>query len=464
LEKGYGITNPENDFVVASIKHWEKNPGDRIEVGDALAVVEADKVTAEMLSSWSGKISNILYAEGESWELGVTKDGKELEARREDTPFGQILLPELGWIETDETIEIKETTENKEISEIPETEKIRVRAAPAARKLAHEHGIDITTVQGSGLGGRVMRMDVEQAISTQRAEPLPYEAPLRKQADLPKDEDPLLVTAVDRTPLNATIIRKTIAYYMQKSYAEIPKAGDAITVDVTNLRSFYRERRELWREDTGTDFSFTGLFMFLAVRLLFDQREKFGIVNAYWDKDKNDAYLFNHVNIGMAVQTPEGLMVPVIHDAEKLCLRELMAAVDDRVQRALSQKIILSELRDLTFTVNNVGAMGGENPDSIVPYTKESSGKERPTGMILVLGAIKQFPNDKFISELARLGIIKEKNDFDARYYMTLAFSFDHRLFDGVPALEFVNALKQYIESKESSDGFRELFDPKFKF
>jgi len=117
--------------------------------------------------------------------------------------------------------------------------------------------------------------------------------------------------------------------------------------------------------------------------------------------------------------------------------------VHDKVQRALERKITLPELRDLTFTVNNVGAMGGENPDSIVPYAKEMSGKERPTGMIMVLTAKWQ--------------------DSAGRQYIRLAFSFDHRLFDGAPALEFVNALKVYIEGKETPDQFRELFQPDFK-
>jgi len=460
--RGLGITNPEDDFISARIKSWAKKPGDAVTEGEIIVEVETDKVTEELQSAWTGIIFSITYQEDEEWEVGVTKDEEELPARSEDTPFGRILLPELGYIEIDDVAEetVPEKPVAKEVEVVeevshPEEEPRRAGAAPVARRIAREQGIDINTVEGTGLGGRIMRADVEEMVAEQSVEE-------RVQPEPEQVFD-------DREPLNAMPIRKAIAHYMAKSHEEIPKAGDAITIDVTNLRKFYRERRETWREDTGTDFSFTGLFMFMATRLLHDQRKKFGIINAYWDKDKKDAYLFKHVNVGIAIQAPEGLMVPVIQNAETLSFRDLMLATHDKVQRAMILKIKLPELRDLTFTVNNVGAMGGENPDSIVPYTKETSGKERPTGMILVLGAIKQFPDDKFISELIRLfdpmlmkGVIKKKEDFNIRYNMTLAFSFDHRLFDGVPALEFVNALKQYIESKSDSEEFRELFSQDF--
>ena len=459
--RGLGITNPEDDFISARIKSWAKKPGDAVAEGEIIVEVETDKVTEELQSAWTGTIFSITYQEDEEWEVGVTKDEEELPVRSEDTPFGRILLPELGYIETgdiaEETVPEKPAAKEAEVVEEashPEEEPGRAGAAPVARRIAREHGIDINTVEGTGLGGRVMRVDVEKVIAKQ--------APA-KSSEFQQEE------LEDRKSLDAMPIRKAIAYYMQKSHEEIPKAGDAITVDVTHLRQFYRERRTTWREDTGTDFSFTGLFMFMATRLLHDQRKKFGIINAYWDKDKNDAYLFKHVNIGIAIQAPEGLMVPVIQNAEMLSFRDFMLATHDKVQRAMILKIKLPELRDLTFTVNNVGAMGGENPDSIVPYTKETSGKERPTGMIMVLGAIKQFPDDKFISELIRLfdpmlmkGVIKKQEDFNVRYNMTLAFSFDHRLFDGVPALEFVNSLKRYIESKSDPEEFRELFSQDF--
>lgn len=415
--RSLGITNPEDDFVSAKIKSWAKKPGDAVMKGELLAEVETDKVTADLNASWDGIIFSLAYGIDEAWELGVTKEGDELSERSEVTPFGKILLPELGYIETSDA-----TVQEVPIGQLPDH---RVRAAPAARKLALEHGIDINVIKGIGPVGRVTRTDVEAAIEAAKSEPI---------STAPESND--------REPLHATQIRKAIAYYMQKSHAEIPKAGDAITVDVTNLWKFYRQRREIWREDTGTDFSFTGIFMYLATNLLYKQKDKFGIINAYWDKDEQDAYLLKHVNIGIAVQTQAGLMVPVIHSAETLSFREFMIAVHDKVQRSLAQKITLPELRDLTFTVNNVGAMGGESPDSIVPYTKESSGKERPTGMIMVLTAKWQTPEEK--------------------QYIKLAFSFDHRLFDGAPALEFVNALKRYIEGKNNPEEFRELFRQDF--
>ena len=480
--RGLGITNPEADFLSARLKRWTKKVGDIIAKGELLIEVETDKVDAELTSAWTGIIAVIDYEEGEEWEVGVDKNGNELSERSEDTPFGKILLPALGYIEVDgdeeESSPPSETSAEPVVEVSPEesdpekaeavsqevstedSDSERVRAAPVARRMATEHGIDINTIKGMSAGGRVMLADVERAI-VEQAE---GEKPKITEEIAGKKEKPKSIEEIasDREPLNATKIRKAIAYYLKKSHEEIVKAGDSITIDVTNLWKFYKQRREIWREDTGTDFSMTGIFMFLATRLLHDQRESFGIINAYWDKNEEEGYLFKHVNIGIAIQTPEGLMVPVMHSAETLSFREFMAQVNDKVQRAMSKKITLPELHDLTFTVNNVGAKGGENPDSIVPYTKESSGKERPTGMIMVLGAIKQFPDDKFIAELVRLGVIESKSDFDVRTLMTLAFSFDHRLFDGVPALEFVGAIKKYIEEKDDPEEFRELFGENF--
>lgn len=416
-----GGYNPEKDFREAPIVMLKK-VGDGVRKNDLIVEVSTDKVTTEVPLSGlcgvdSGTIVKLNFSESDTWRYGGIGE----------VSGEKMFMPELGEIETEDAaieVPIGRMDDYKKLKEAAEAQD-RVRAAPAARKLAQEHGIDINTINGTGPGGRVMRADVEAAIGAVTSELTPTK---------PESND--------REALHATQIRKAIAYYMQKSHAEIPKAGDAMTVDVTNLWAFYRQRRETWREDTGTDFSFTGIFMYLATSLLYQQKDRFGIINAYWDKDEQDAYLFKHVNIGIAVQTPAGLMVPVIHSAETLSFREFMVAVHDKVQRVLAQKITLPELRDLTFTVNNVGAMGGENPDSIVPYTKENSGKERPTGMIMVLTAKWQGSNEK--------------------QYMKLAFSFDHRLFDGVPALEFVNALKRYIESKNNPEEFRELFNPDF--
>ncbi len=426
-----GAYDPVANFREQRITAWLVKVGDKVTEDSLIVQFATDKVDVEVPLAGlcntikSGVIAKLNYNTGDTWKyLGVA------EVPGDDKMF----LPELGWIETDEnsheTLQPSLPAETAEVS----VEKKPASASPAARKLAHENGVDINAVKGTGSFGKVMRKDVEWVVAEiKRRETLPPQSAVKPTSER--------AVADDRVPLNATQIRKTIAYFMQKSHAEIPKAGDAITVDITNLWEFYQKRQIAWREDTRTDFSFTGIFMFLSAKLLHEQKDRFGIINAYWDKDESEAYLFKHVNIGIAVQTADGLMVPVIHNAEALSFREFMTAVHAKIQGAMSRKITMPELRDLTFTVNNVGAMGGESPDSIVPYTREANGKERPTGMILVLTA---------------------KWEVSDRQYMRLAFSFDHRLFDGAPGLEFVRAIRSYIESKRYPDEFRELFSEDF--
>jgi len=447
--KGLKITNPEDDFESATVKRWAKKVGDTIAEGELLAEVETDKVDTELQSSWTGTISAIEYEEGKEWEVGVTKDGVELPERSEDTPFGRILLPALGYIEVDGDEE--ESSSEAEISEVPvdepsseeseseeagapsqeifreDAESVQVRAAPVARRMAAEHGIDINTVKGTGSGGRVMRADVERTIA---------EAGKREKSEVTEE------IMDDREPLKASKIRKTIASMMQLSHDKIPKAGDGVTIDISTLRNF----RENCKEN-GLRISYNTIFAFLSTRLLL--LDNFKIINAYWDEDANDGYLFKHINLGVAVQTQEGLIVPVLHSAEDLSFTELGAAISDKLNRAQARKLALSELRDLTFTINNPGALGGESPDSLVPYTKESDGKLRPTGMILALGAMKS-------------RWVKKQGAMEEIIEMRLNFSFDHRLFDGVPALEFVMAIKSYIEGKENPDEFLELLSPEF--
>lgn len=477
-----------------TIKKWHKKAGDTVKKDEPILSLETDKLELELESPASGTIMEIYedYKEdGSLWKSGNAEklpDGRILyhpylgaieteevekahaeeapsvvDEKKEEqpaspakrgepdapriviTPAVAILAQKLG-VSREDVLAFAEKEgiyrvgpkefdrflawrESKQSEVQIAEESGAIRAVPAARALARENNLNLLDVKGTGDYGTITLPDVQKHISENRMTEEPSNIP---------DTD-----GGDREPLHATQMRKAIAYYMAKSHAEIPKAGDSITIDVTHLWKFYKQRREVWREDTGTDFSFTGMFMFFATRLLRDRRKDFGIINAYWDKDAKDGYIFREVNIGIAVQTPEGLMIPVLHNAGALSFRELMLQVHDKVQRAMSRKITLPELRDLTFTVNNVGAMGGENPDSIVPYTKESGGKERPTGMIMVLGAVKQSPGD-------------------SRRSMTLAFSFDHRLFDGAPALEFVNAIKSYIEKKRAPEEFRELFSDDF--
>lgn len=403
---GGGGYNPEKDFRESPIVMLKK-VGDKVTKDDLIVEVSTDKVTAEvpldgLCGVDSGTIVKLNFSESDTWQYrGI----EEVSGRK-------MFMPELGEIETEDTV----------AQEAPIDAPLRARAAPAARKLAREAGIDIETIEGTGPNGRVMRTDVERAI-----------------AGVEKPEQPPELD--DRVLLNAPQIRKTIARFMTLSHTKIPRAGDALAVNVTILREFLAKYKKFLFAYDGLELRWEHILMYLAAKLL--PREEFAILNAYWDEEANDGYKMKQVNIGIAVQTEAGLMVPVIHNAQTISFLALVKATEDKIKRALARQITISELRDLTFTINNVGAAGGEFPDPLIPYTAGNDGKERPTAMILALGRAKQDPADHL-------------------WYAQLVFKFDHRLFDGVPAIRFALAIRNYIESKKDADEFLELFDLDF--
>ena len=474
---GIGITNPKDDFREAGISRWYKGIGDTVGEGEALVEIEADKVTQDLVSPCAGVLISINYKAGDKWEYGDV----------DETPYGELLLPELCVIETDGTVESEPTEEAPE-GEVPEENggegeeapenassptvdealrsrfthvawniadayglnpgelisafegsgKIRkdfvkgfigkdqgvpsggiIPAVPAARSMMGDEGIDPTTVEYSGDVITVEDVERHKIKATERS----------------VEEE---TTRDDRVALGASQLRKTVAHLLERSKREIPHAGDKVEINVSRLREFRENHKDVWRAATGNVLRYDHFFMYLVAQHL--RLSEFKVLNAYWDSEAEDAFLFKDVNLGVAVQTPTGLMVPVIHGAQKLSFSELISITEDKVERALQGKIKLADLRDLTFTVNNPGAVGGEHPDPIIPYAVESDGSERPTGMILALGRMKYDP--------ARVG-----------WYMNVTFKFDHRLVDGVPAIKFVMAIKYYIEGKDKAEDFLELVE-----
>jgi len=487
----------ETSFDSATITEWHISVGDNVSEGQSLASVQLDKGEGELESPVAGVIIEIrekYLQPGSAWQIGLdteilpnkailflphlgiieTEDigkgsvqtssqdegtaqgagsqepvdeggidddcrieypedeGDDSQLRKKFTPVSWRLLHAKGLNPADVAVAFPDEPRGKigkerilefkaELDRAQEGGPIAVQDA---RRLARENGLDLSGIAGSGLDGLILTYDVEEYIGKITPEVIP---------DDPTEES-------DRVTLNASLLRKATAEFLRLSHDEIVKAGDAVEVRVSRLWDFRERYKQIWKYTTGTTLRFDYIFSYIAIRFLM--KDEFRIINAFWDKEREEGYIFKNVNLGIAVnkrptkQDPYGaLMVPVIHNADTLSFLELAKSAEDKIKRVHSGKITLPELQDLTFTVNNVGGMGGIDPDSLVPYTRESNGRKRPTGMILVLTAMKSHEGNR---------------------YMKLAFSFDHRLFDGAPAINFVGAIKRYVEGIKDPDGFIE--------
>jgi len=399
----------------ATIAKWRKKIGDKVEKGEIVVDIETDKAVAEIDAPVSGIIVSQEFAEHDAWK----------EYNSEETPYGVLHNPPLGYIETEEVIE-KKVENNDHKKEKPaepkkqETEK-PIRAVPLARTLARAHGVDLSDVPGGGEGGIIKLQDVEAFIKV-------------KNSEKEKESERKPEIKNDRNIVPATTLRKTVARLLTKSWQEIPHAGDAKVIEIAGLVKFVESNKGLWQKITGTKLRYDYFFMFFAARHLL--LEQFKICNAYWDKDTESIVYLNHVNLGFAVQSPAGLVVPVIHEAEKLSFVELAKSCEEKIKKAAEHKLNLNDYRGLSFTVNNVGAAGGENPDPIIPYTADFDGKERSTGMLIAMASIDR---------LAILPALK------------VAVRFDHRLLDGAQALRFMLAMKEFFESKKNPKDWEEI-------
>lgn len=443
--RGVGITNPEADFISAKIKNWKKKKGDNVSVGDLMTEVETDKVTADFNSSWSGKLLSVSYNEDEDWEVGVDKDGNELSERSEDTPYGRMLLPELGYIETEE---VEQETQDKR-QETQETIEIkqeagggRVRAAPAARKLASEHGIDINSVKGTGMGGRVMRADVEREI---RGDKRHETSDMRHETGGGEESPRKVIVPKGVILLIPSREDLTIAHNLELGSMTVIASGEPVwkeTLEEYNLskvREIRSKHAKEFEKAFGVPLHMSTPLMLAVTRTL--RLKDFWVFNGYWhvederDRKKDKVALYTSVSIGISIdlgmprdidldkKTISGprLRIATLHGAHDLSLAEFFKQHHDLMTRASSdiraRKLSQTTIRDWTgwtFIFNNVGAARHRRGNSL--FTPK-------------------------MSAMLNMGVIGKDGS------TSLQIFFDHRMIDGVPATLFLDAV--YTELME---------------
>ncbi|MCA9251056.1 MAG: 2-oxo acid dehydrogenase subunit E2 [Phycisphaerales bacterium] len=413
--------------------------GDAITEDQTIMEVETDKAAVEIPSPFAGVASEILVSEGQTVAVGEVL--LKIEETNGSSSSGAASKPASEAPAKDASPQKSEAPKpapQAAASPSPSqatgasgATRTRASAAPAIRKLAREMGVDIDSLNGSGPGGRVLREDVESAAAggspapsrtAQSAQPMPATPPPAAAA---LAEPPVIEGtpgqdnwgAIIKSPL--TQIRKTIARQMSKSVSTIPHVTQTDEIDITLLDAM---RHELRGED-GSGPRVT--MMAFILRTLCHCLRTHPVFNASFDDEREEIIYKQYVNIGIAVDSPRGLVVPVIRDADKLSVLGLSHELSKIAQKVRDVQFGIEDLRGGTFTITNYGAIGGIYGTPIINH---------PEVAILGVGRTQE-----------RLHL--EDEELQTRLYMPISLSFDHRAADGAQAARFMNDIVAHLSN-----------------
>ena len=384
------------------VVEWLVAEGDVVAEDQPLLKVETDKAVVELPSPHAGTVLRLHAAADATIFVGdplVTIGDAGEEAPEEAAPPATA------------TPATEQAAPPPVAAPAPQTAARRPLATPRTRAMARKLKVDLQTIVGSGTGGRITDEDVQRAAEGGApVAPTPAPAPAGVAAVTADGE-------VERVPI--THLRKMIANAMRNSKHTAAHVTHVDEADVTDLMAHYRRAKPVIEERTGARFTVLPLFIKALVATL----KKYPMFNASVDEERQEILVKKYYNIGIAVDTPEGLIVPVIRDADKKDMVELAAEVADKAERARSRQLGLDELKGGSCTLTNIGPLGGVFATPIINY---------PELAIIGLHAIKERP-EVVNGEIA------------IRKMMYLSTSFDHRYIDGAEAARFMSDLVRLV-------------------
>ena len=399
------ITMPRlsDTMTEGKVAKWHKNIGDKVKEGDVLAEIETDKAVQDFESEFDGVLLYIGVAEGNPAAVDsilaiIGKEGEDISQLINGANISQ-----------------SQDSENKNSSEKEEVTKIivqkesqqRINISPLAKKIAAEKGIDITTIKGSGDHGRIVKRDVEglQTTSRQVLEVIDNTSSTINYPDFMNVDD-------SETPNSQ--IRNIIAKRLAESKFTAPHYYLMVEVDMGNAINARKEMNEI----SEMKISFNDIII-KAVALSLKKHKQ---INSSWAEDK----IIHHgnINIGVAVAIEDGLVVPVLKNADFMSFSQISTSVKDLASRAKNKGLKANEMEGSTFSISNLGMFGIESFTSII---------NQPNSCILSVGAILEKP-------IVRNGEIK------VGHIMKLSLACDHRVVDGATGAQFLQTLKGYLE------------------
>ncbi|VEU81316.1 2-oxo acid dehydrogenase subunit E2 [Haploplasma axanthum] len=403
------------------ILEWKFKVGDKVKEGDTLVIVETDKVNAELPSPVTGTIVKIGKAEGEVIKVGETvvllDDGSgkyiggsdaKTEAVEEN---GASVIGELSV--SSDLIDSSDETHKSEVK----TNK-KALATPVARNLAKKLGVNINEITGTGSNGRVMKEDIEKFANKGSK----TEAPVAAKATTVNVPAANVSRQGDVTIEAITSTRKSISKAMTTAKTIIPETVLMDEVVIDNLIEL-RKRAKPLAEAQGINLTFMAFISKAVVIAL----KEFRIFNSSFDHDKNEIIYKNFINLGFAVDTPSGLIVPNIKDADTLSVFALAKQVRELADKAIARKVQLADIQNGTFTITNFGSVGVSYGTPVINY---------PEVAILGVGKISKKPI--VVGDEIKIGST-----------LPLSIAVDHRIIDGADAGRFLLRVKELLSNPE---------------
>ncbi|MCF7929898.1 MAG: 2-oxo acid dehydrogenase subunit E2 [Acholeplasmataceae bacterium] len=397
------------------ILKWFFKVGDKVKEGETLVIVETDKVNAELPSPVDGVIEKLGAQVGDTIEVGqtivlindgskteVVEDKKEtVETKKESLSeekaagvIGEIEVSSEVMASSNETSGSKQTTENKAL------------ATPVARQLAKELGVDIKQVNGSGEFGRVLKEDIYKASETKKT---PQTLTIPKVSVSAQGE-------VEYVPISN--LRKAVVRSMTLSKQVIPHT---VLMDEVIVDQLVELRNKVKVQAAAQDIKIT--YMAFVMKAVILALKKFPHFNASFDQENERMIYKKYINLGMAVDTPVGLVVPNIKDADKKSILELAKELREVADKTINRTVQLSQLQNTTFTITNFGAADVAYGTPIINH---------PEVGILGIGKISQKP-------------VVVNGEIKVAYVMPLSLAVDHRVIDGADAGRFLSQIKSLL-------------------
>jgi pyruvate dehydrogenase E2 component (dihydrolipoamide acetyltransferase) len=404
-----------------TISSWLKNVGDKVSEGEILAEIETDKATMEFESFYDGILSHIAVQAGETVNvdelIAIISEGEIDVTKALENYSKEPIEPST---ETKSDVETnEEETSSVEVDVIPEVSisDKRIFASPLAKKIANEKNIDLSQITGSGENGRIVKEDLENINVSEKVPPVLVSEPASvSQPDVNlAPVKPVFNDGEEFTEIENSSMRKAIAKNLSKSKFSAPHYYLSVEFNMDNAIAF----REQYNSMPNTKISFNDIIIKACAIALKAHPQ----VNSQWYDDK--IRLNNIVNIGVAVGIEDGLVVPVIKNADMESLHNINSTVRDYAVRAKSKKLRPDEIEGSTFTISNLGMFGIQEFTSII---------NQPNSAILSVGTIVKKPI-----------VVNEKIVVGNTMKLTLAC--DHRSVDGVTGSLFLQTLKGYIEN-----------------
>lgn len=390
-----------------TLLEWLKADGAPVTKGEVIGTIQTDKATLELESPGAGKLTGILISPGETVPVGraiaaIIASGEELPKNWGSGAAAQAVVAAATETTTNGTTATASSATAGSAGPSPTDPPAgRIKASPLAKKVAEQQGIDLSSIVGSGPGGRIVEKDVLGGPPAKVAIGTPATA--------------IVASTEDRT-IQLNKMRQITAQRTQQSKQQVPHFYVTVEVDVERIMAL----RQTFEEEGSGKVSINDFVVKACALALRDMPE----VNASFQ----DKTVLEHsgVHVGIAVALPEGLTVPVLKNADRLSLRQISVRAKELAGKAKENKLSLDELTGSTFSISNMGMLDVDNFLAIV---------NQPNAAIVAIASAR------------KRVVVGENDELEIRHMMNISGSFDHRVADGAVGAKFVNVVKAYLQN-----------------